>query len=88
MQTTFYKRESVFVGMFFFAMCLMLAQSVHSSWFSIAQAMSASSHIENAVPVPAELYAPNAYRVAMPALTSFLQKTPFVWWQRGFLAGT
>jgi hypothetical protein len=62
------RRERIFVGIFLFAMCLTLAYFVQSAWSAGENAAVRSDQ-----PVSG-LYAPDAYRVAMPALADFLQR--------------
>jgi hypothetical protein len=69
-EAPYIRRERTFVCIFLFAMCLVLAHFVHDAWFTSTQAMSPQP-----VAVKSILHAPDAYRVAIPALVQFLQKT-------------
>ncbi len=74
-------RERFFVGIFLFLISLQLAQSVHTALFAF-QFEIAHRPSKPGDPVerifdlaPAPLYAPDAYRVAIPALGKFMVRT-------------
>src|SRR5665213_172208 len=62
------RRERMFVGIFLFAVCLTLAYFVRTAWSAGANPTGRSDQ------PAAVLYAPDAYRVAMPALADLLQR--------------
>jgi hypothetical protein len=68
------KQERLFTGAFLFCICLQLAQSVHSAWFTYASGLSPQgpSHL---FARPATLHAPDAYRIALPTLIRFAGRT-------------
>jgi hypothetical protein len=74
-------RERLFVGIFLFLISLQLAQSVHTALF-VFQSEVAHRPSKPGEPVelifdlaPAPLFAPDAYRVAIPALGKFTVRT-------------
>jgi hypothetical protein len=67
------KQERLFTGAFLFCICLQLAQSVHTAWFIFAG--RSSQNPADLFSPAATLYAPDAYRVAIPALIRFASRT-------------
>jgi hypothetical protein len=67
------KQERVFTTVILFCICLQLAQSVHTSWFDYAATVTQGSAADTSVLFarPTILYAPDAYRPAIPALIRF-----------------
>jgi hypothetical protein len=68
------KQERFFTGVFLFCICLQLAQSMHTAWFSLAATLahSPSEGVLKVFAQPTTPYAPQAYRVPIPALIRFV----------------
>ena len=65
------RRERVFVGLVALSMSALLAHIVHTAWNAFS-AMSAAPPPAGPPPMPGVAYAPDAYRVAMSVVFSFL----------------
>ncbi len=65
------KQERSLTAAFLFALCLQLAHSVHDAWYAVSESMGSTLLFDQ----PTTLYAPNAYRVAAPALIRFISQT-------------
>ena len=77
MQTNYTKRERVFVSVFIFLICLVMAHAVHSGWFMTAYETRvhpppAGTPYTPLFETPSHL--PDAYRIAMPALGQLVMK--------------
>jgi hypothetical protein len=77
LQMSFLKKERIFVSIFLFLICLVMAQAVHNGWYSFANMMQAHP------PPPGTPYEPlfgkvahipDAYRVAIPALAHLVMR--------------
>jgi hypothetical protein len=62
------KQERIFIGLVLYCVCLQLAQAVHNAWFSYAVSQSNPTNVSILFARPTVSYAPQAYRLALPAM--------------------
>lgn len=77
MQSSYIKKERLFVSIFLLLIFLVLTQAVHNAWFILAATMQEHPPAPGTPYTPLfeyEAHIPNAYRVAVPALAHLVMK--------------